>query len=53
MYLYTMEYYLATKRNEILPFAMDPEGIIPSEINQRKRNTLGFPLYVESKKQDK
>ena len=35
-YVYTMEYYSAIKKNEILPFAaswMDLEGIMLSEIN--------------------
>ena len=39
----TMGYYLAIKKNEILPFAMtwmDLEGIMPSEISQRKTNTI-------------
>ena len=34
-----MEYYLAIKKNEILPFAttwMELEGIMLSEIGQRK-----------------
>ena len=39
---YTMEYYSATKKNGILPFAttwMDLEGIIlPSEISQKRKN---------------
>ena len=41
MYIYTLEYYSAIKKNEILPFAttrMDLEGIILSEISQRKMN---------------
>ena len=36
-YVYTMEYYSAIKKNEILPFAatqMDLEGIMLSEISQ-------------------
>ena len=36
-YIYTMEYYLAIKKNEILPFAtaqMDLKGIMLSEISQ-------------------
>ena len=40
---YTMEYYSAIKKNEILPFAtmwMELEGIILSEISQRKRNII-------------
>ena len=38
---HTMEYYLAIKKNEIVPFAtkwMELEGIILSEISQRKPN---------------
>ena len=38
-HIYTMEYYSAVKKNEILPFAtacMDLEGIMLSEISQRK-----------------
>ena len=40
---HTMEYYLAIKKNEILPFArtwMDLEVTMLSEINQRKTNAL-------------
>ena len=40
-YIYTMEYYSAIKKNEIMPFAatwMDLEDIKPNEINQRKAN---------------
>ena len=42
-YIYTMEYYLAIKKNEILPFAtmwMELEGIMLSEISQRKTNII-------------
>jgi len=38
-YIYTMEYYSAIKRNEILPFAaiwMDLESVILSEVSQRQ-----------------
>ena len=54
-YIYTMEYYSAIK-NEILPFAatwMDLEGIMLSEISQRKTNTIWYHLYVESKEYNK
>ena len=42
-YLYTMEYYLAIKKNEMLPFAttwMELEGIMLSEISQRKTKVI-------------
>ena len=41
-YIYTMEYYSAIKKKEIMTFAatwMDLEIIILSEISQRKTNT--------------
>ena len=50
--IYTTEYYLAIKKNEILPFGatwMDLEGITLSEISQRRTN-MRYHLYVESKK---
>jgi len=40
-YIYTMEYYAAIKRNEILPFAttwMELEGIMLSEISQTEKD---------------
>ena len=40
-YIYTMEYYWAIKKNEIMPFAatwMDLEIIILSEVSQTKTN---------------
>ena len=42
-YIYTMEYYSAIKKNEIMPFAatwMDLETIIVSEVRKRKTNTI-------------
>ena len=32
---------------------MDLEGIMLSEISQRKTDTVGYHLHVESKKQNK
>ena len=51
-YRYTMEYYSAIRKNEIVPFAatwMDLEIIILSEVSQRKTNIICH-LYMESKK---
>ena len=42
-YVYTMEYYSAIKKNEILPFAttwMELEEIMLSEISQRKTKII-------------
>ena len=53
-YIYTMEYYLAMKEKEVLPFVktwMDLEGIRLSEINQKKSsNTVWYHLHIESEK---
>ena len=41
--IYTMEYYSAIKKKEIMPFTaawMDPEIIILSEINQTRTNII-------------
>ena len=43
IHTHTMDYYLATKINEIMPFEtawMDLEIIIMSELSQRKTNTI-------------
>ena len=52
-YIYTMEYYSAVKKNEIMPFAatwMDLEIIILSKVSQKeKKKHLITALYVESK----
>ena len=40
-YMYTMEYYSAIKKNEIMPFAatwMDLEMIILSEVSQKEND---------------
>ena len=40
-YLYTVEYYLVIKKNEILPFAtmwMELEGMMLSEISQSEKD---------------
>ena len=40
-YVYTMEYYLAIKKNKIMPFAttwMELETVILSEVSQKERD---------------
>ena len=42
-YIYTMEYYSAIKKNEVMPFEaiwMDLERVILSEVGQRRRNIV-------------
>ena len=42
-YIYTMDYYSAIKKNEIMPFVvtwMDLERIIINEVNQTKANII-------------
>ena len=42
-YIYTMEYYSAIKRNEIMPFAatwMHVENVIVSELRKEKNCTI-------------
>ena len=42
-YIYTMEYYSAIEKNEIMPFSatwMDLETIILNEVRQRKTSTI-------------
>ena len=43
VHIYTMEYYSAMKKNEILPLVetwMDLETVIQSEVRKRKTNTV-------------
>ena len=49
--MYTIKYYSAIKKNEIMPSAaiwMDLEIIILSEGSQRKTNIIWDHLFVES-----
>ena len=48
-YVYTMEYCLAIKQNEVMPFAatwMQLEMIILSEVSQRKRNIMSLTCGI-------
>ena len=41
VHIYTVEYYSAIKKNEIMPFAatwMDPEILILSEVSQKEKD---------------
>ena len=53
-FIYTMEYYLAMRENEILPFAamwMELEGIMLSEISQSEKDKYHmFHSYVDLEK---
>ena len=52
--MYTMEYYLAIKKNEVMPLAatrVDLETTILSEVSQIKTYIICYHLYVEFKKQ--
>ena len=54
--IYTTEYYSAIKKNEILPLAttwMELEGIMLSEIRQRKTKILGLRSYEDLKRQNR
>ena len=48
-YIYTMEYYSAIKKNEIMPFAatwMDAEIIIPTEVSQTEKDKYHMILLI-------
>ena len=49
LYIYTMEYYSAIKKNEIMPFAatwMDLEIIILSEVRQTEKDKYHMILLI-------
>ena len=48
-YIYTMEYYSAIKKNEIMPFAatwMDLEIIILSEVSQKEKDKYHMISFI-------
>ena len=55
IYIYTMEYYSAIKRNEIEIFVvrwMDVESVKQSEVSQKEKNKYRMltHIYMETKK---
>ena len=51
VYTYTMEYYSAVKKNEILPFAttwMELEGIMLNEIGQSEKDKYHMTSLVRN-----
>ena len=53
LYIHTMEYCSAIKRNEIGLFVetrMDLETVIQSEVSQKKKNIIYQCIYMESRK---
>ena len=54
-YIYTMEYYSAIKKNEIMPFAatwMDLEIIILSEVSQKEKDKYHMMSHMWTLKYD-
>ena len=48
-YIYTVEYYTAIKKDEIMPFAttwMDLEMIILSEVSQKEKDKYRVILFI-------
>ena len=48
-YIYTMEYYSAIKKNEIMPFAatwMEQEIVILSEVNQTEKDKYRMLTHI-------
>ena len=49
MYIYTVEYYSAIKKNELMPFVstwMDLEIIILSEVSQKEKGKYQMKLLI-------
>ena len=47
--MYTMEYYSALKKNEIMPFLatwMDLESVIQSEVSQKEKNKYHMLTHI-------
>ena len=53
LYIYTMEYYSAIKKNtfeSVLMRWMNLEPVIQTEVSQKKRNTVYERIYMEFRK---
>ena len=49
LYIYTMEYYLAIKRNafeSVLMRWMNPESVIQSEVSQKEKSKYHILMYT-------
>ena len=49
MYIYTVEYYSAIKKNKIMPFVatwMDLESVIRSELSQKEKNKYCMLTHI-------
>ena len=52
-YIYTVEYYSAIKKNEIMPFSatwMQLEILIPSEVSQKEKDKCHMISYMRNLK---
>ena len=48
-YIYTMEYYLAIKKNNVMPFAatwMEQETLILSEVSQKEKDKYHMTSHI-------
>ena len=56
IYIHTMDYYSAVKKNEIIPSAatrIDPEIIVLSEVSQKEKDKYCDITYMQNLKKNK
>ena len=54
--IYTMEYYSAIKKNDIMPFVptwMDLESVLQSEVSQKEKNKYRMLTHIWNLKEKK